>query len=97
MRIHELKILPKYFERVIKGEKTFEIRKNDRDFQTGDVIILNEFDGVKHTGGNVKGKITYIFNGGEYGLDIGYCIFSFKISEINLISEVKRDSRRETK
>lgn len=79
MRIHELKILSKYFERVRNDKKTFEIRKNDRDFQTGDEIILNEFDGIQYTGRNVRGKITYVFHGGEYGLDIGYCIFSFKI------------------
>ncbi len=43
--IHELKILPKYFNAVISGEKTFEIRKNDRPFHKGDLLALNEFDG----------------------------------------------------
>ena len=38
--IHELKILPEYFNAVISGEKTFEICKNDRPFHKGD---LNEY------------------------------------------------------
>lgn len=44
MREHELKTWPKYFERVRNGTKTFEVRNNDRDFQTGDTVILKEFD-----------------------------------------------------
>jgi len=41
---HTLKIWPRYFDRVISGEKTFEVRKNDRDFQNGDTIRLREYD-----------------------------------------------------
>lgn len=39
---HELKCLPEYFSRIQSGQKTFEIRKNDRDFQVGDILILKE-------------------------------------------------------
>jgi len=41
---HELKCRPEYFARIETGQKTFEIRKNDRDFQVGDILILKEFD-----------------------------------------------------
>lgn len=37
---HQLKILPQYFQAVSIGDKTFEIRKNDRDFKVGDNIAL---------------------------------------------------------
>jgi hypothetical protein len=43
-KIHYLKTLPVYFDAVRRGDKTFEIRKNDRDFQTGDTLVLKEFD-----------------------------------------------------
>lgn len=46
-KTHELKTLPVYFDAVLRGDKTFEVRKNDRDFQTGDVLVLREYDPVK--------------------------------------------------
>lgn len=40
--IHELKIESKYFTDILKGIKKFEIRKNDRNYQVGDYLILKE-------------------------------------------------------
>ena len=42
-KTHELKIYPKYFEAILDGKKTFEIRKNDRYFHVGDRIVLKEW------------------------------------------------------
>lgn len=42
--VHELKIWPQYYSRVANGSKTFEIRNNDRDYQSGDKVILREWD-----------------------------------------------------
>ncbi len=41
---HELKIWPQYYARVADGSKTFEVRKNDRNFQMGDTVELRYFD-----------------------------------------------------
>lgn len=76
---HELKILPKYYNEIVKGKKNFEIRKNDRNFKEQDVVILKEFSDGKFTGKYVKAIISYIFYGGSYGLEEGYCIFSLRI------------------
>lgn len=43
MRRHKLKCWPKYFADVRAGVKTFEVRRNDREYVTGDVITLCEF------------------------------------------------------
>lgn len=74
---HFLKILPEYFNEVQKGNKTFELRKDDRDYQVGDYIILQEFENGAYTGRECGSyKITYILrNCPEYGLMNGFCIF----------------------
>jgi hypothetical protein len=45
-RLHELKTWPAVFELVWHGIKTFEIRKNDRDFKRGDALRLREYDTI---------------------------------------------------
>lgn len=39
---HELKILDNYFDAVDSNIKPFEVRKNDRDFHVGDLLLLRE-------------------------------------------------------
>lgn len=48
MKIHELKLDTFYFDDVKSGLKTFEIRKNDRDFKVGDVLSLSRFEDGKY-------------------------------------------------
>lgn len=38
MKCHKLKIESIYYDRLQSGQKSFEIRKNDRDYQVGDEI-----------------------------------------------------------
>ncbi|MFH7619636.1 DUF3850 domain-containing protein [Leuconostoc mesenteroides] len=48
MKIHELKLDTEYFDDVNSGLKTFEIRKNDRDYQVGDLLSLSRFENGKY-------------------------------------------------
>ncbi|WP_354472767.1 DUF3850 domain-containing protein [Lysinibacillus parviboronicapiens] len=64
-------MLPEYLESVVNGSKTFEIRKNDRNFSVGDTIFLNEFDAVKMTGRWTERVITYIT---DYEQKEGYIV-----------------------
>ena len=82
---HELKILPEYFDLVTSREKTFEIRKNDRDYHVGDTLILKEWDGEKYTGRLVILYVNYIIYGGQHGLKDGYCIMDLKISNVKAV------------
>ena len=41
--IHELKTWPEFFDAVDRGEKTFEVRLDDRGFQVGDTLRLQRF------------------------------------------------------
>jgi len=77
--VHDLKILPQYFEEVIKGHKRFELRKDDRDYKVGDLLVLREFKDGKYTGRKAgQFAIRYILRDcPEYGLKDGYCIIGF--------------------
>ena len=77
--IHELKILPVYFDAVVSGKKTFEVRKNDRPFHEGDLLALNEFDAEHkcYTGNSVLVYIDYILDDADY-CKSGYVVMSIK-------------------
>jgi len=62
--IHELKTWPEYYRAVISGEKTFEIRKNDRNYQVGDILDLQEYDPEKqlYTGASIWMEVLYILD-----------------------------------
>ena len=75
-RIIAKKILPEYFEEVIKGNKRFEIRKDEDNIKAGDIVILKEWNGTEYTGREVNYRVTYVFRDvPEYGLQERYCIF----------------------
>jgi hypothetical protein len=61
-KIHCLKTWPQYYAAVLDGSKTFEIRRNDRDFAVGDVLVLQEFDPAagSYTKEMIAMRITYI-------------------------------------
>ncbi|MGH1816612.1 DUF3850 domain-containing protein [Enterococcus casseliflavus] len=76
-RHHNLKILPEYFEAVVSGKKTFEVRKNDRDFQVGDEVLLEEFTLFGgYTGARALVKITYIT---DYAQKNGFVVFAHEL------------------
>ena len=75
---HEIKILPQYFLDISKGLKQFELRKNDRDYQVGDLVMLREWNGKEYTGDKMIVGIKYILKDcPQYGLMKGYCIFGW--------------------
>ncbi len=79
MRMHTLKTHPEAFAAIVRGEKNFEFRLNDRDFVKGDKAILQEWDPV--TGGRVDSPavvadVGFVLHGPAFGVPAGYCVFS---------------------
>lgn len=80
MKHHQLKIEPKYIDAIFDGSKTFEIRKNDRDFQSGDNVTLTEIPRSDHAWPRSVTKTIGFLT--DYEQKPGYVVFS-------LISESK--------
>lgn len=76
-KIHELKIAPEYFKKVVSKEKTFECRYNDRNYQVGDILNLNEYYNQTYTGRSISVKVTYILEKFK-GLKENFVILSIK-------------------
>lgn len=73
--VHKLKILPKYFAAVCAGTKRAELRKNDRDYRVGDVLILEEaLPGSDMTGKSVCVCVTHVADVSDYAP--GYVLLS---------------------
>ena len=77
---HELKTWVEFFEDILKGNKKFEIRKADRDFQVGDILVLKEFDNntLEYSGREINKIVTWIMKGGKFGLEDGYVVMSIE-------------------
>ncbi|WP_196596054.1 ASCH/PUA domain-containing protein [Pectinatus frisingensis] len=76
-KCHDLKILPRYFADILIGNKTFEIRKNDRNFELGDYINLREWDPdkQKYTGSHLVKQICYMT---DYEQQDGYVVLGLR-------------------
>lgn len=60
--VHRLKTWPKFYDDMVAGLKTFEIRLNDRNFKAGERVTLVEFDPATnlYTGRKINRRIVYI-------------------------------------
>ena len=78
MKVHELKCRPPFFRALRRGEKTFEIRANDRDYHAGDVLHLREHSPSEgYTGAAMWFTATFLFDHLP-GLRYGYVAMSVK-------------------
>jgi uncharacterized protein YqfB (UPF0267 family) len=78
---HDLKILTTYFPAVLDGSKPFEIRDNsDRNFQQGDTVTLNEWDGERYTGRQADREITFVT---DYAQQPGFVVFGMRTIQLD--------------
>jgi hypothetical protein len=83
-QIHELKTLPQYWDAVARGDKTFEVRRDDRGFQRGDIVkLLKMIDGHVATYNGepmyiLTRRIRWILTGGQFGIEPGYVVLQLE-------------------
>lgn len=81
IRTHEIKIDSEYADSVYYGDKTFEVRRNDRGYQKGDrvkfKVVKEGLSEKNHPLNDRTYEITYVL-GSFYGLADGYVAFSIR-------------------
>lgn len=81
---HALKTWPEYYKDIESGKKNFELRKFDRPFKPGDILLLQEWDNKKseYTGKELHRRVTYILAApldlDVFGLRGGFCIMGME-------------------
>ena len=83
-REHELKTWMPFYEDVLSGRKSFEVRKNDRGFRVGDVLRLREWDrdhelahspsDFHYTGRSLRRTVAYVLTGENWGIKDGFAV-----------------------
>lgn len=89
MAEHVLKTLGRYWDRIASGEKNFEVRRDDRGFQKGDILVLrktcnempNTYEppiGNRFGYQDIRKRVTWILTGGQFGIEPGYVVMSLE-------------------
>jgi hypothetical protein len=83
---HMLKTWPGPFQMVLDGRKLHEVRKADRPFEAGDLVVLQEWvpEAQGYTGREIRAAITYLTRAGEWGLPPDVCVFSIRVITHNV-------------
>lgn len=77
-KCHLLKIMPMFYEAVKSGEKTFEVRYNDRDYKKGDELCLMEWADGRYTGRGLVVEVSYILDDERYCKE-GYVVMGIRL------------------
>ena len=79
-RVHHLKIWPIYFEAVLAGHKSFELRQNDREFKIGEFLCLWDYGNGEYSDRAILAAVPYVLEGVPgFGLSDGFVIMSIKV------------------
>lgn len=91
--IHQLKQMSEYFEDVVAGKKTFELRVDDRDYEKGDYLALNEIDnsGI-YTGRSCVVYVDYILRDLPHLLPEGVVCMAIKPCRLIKTQEIYNQS-----
>ena len=80
-KLHKIKIREEFADAVLYGDKTFEVRENDRGYQKGDLVQFDVIDkyyheSISHPLEKETYRITYVLNG--WGIEPKFVVFSIK-------------------
>ena len=77
-KLHKIKLSEEFADSVLFGDKTFEVRENDRGYQKGDLVQFNVIDKYQIPTGHILSqetyRIKYVLSG--WGIKEGFVVFS---------------------
>jgi hypothetical protein len=80
--VRRLKIWPEFYEAIERGEKTFEVRKDDGEqpFRVGDILHLREWLPKReaYTGRHMLVDVTYLIAGPAFGIERGFVCMAIR-------------------
>ena len=83
MKVHELKTWPQPFAAVNARVKCWELRRNDREFEKGDLLYLREYNNTtdEYTGNHVLAEVLSVFHDFDVpeGLASGFVIMDIRL------------------
>jgi ParB family chromosome partitioning protein len=91
-KVHQIRLASTYFDDVVSGKKSFELRKNDRGYKEGDFLEMMEFKNGKNTGRTVRVLVTYLLEN-YTGLEDGYCIMGTKLVSVAGIEVAEQEEK----
>jgi len=93
---HQLKTWPIFWDAVKDGSKPFEVRKNDRNYQVGDVLHLFRWDPNFPEGTDIKAQpqivaeVTYVlFGQSAFGMDPEFVVLGLRLPEIPFLTKAQ--------
>jgi hypothetical protein len=85
---HVLKAEPRFFRAVWKGIKSFEIRRNDRDYQLYDELDMREWDKRRgFSGDQIIARVVYTT---DFMQRPGYVVLGIRV--LSLMTRSQRDA-----
>jgi len=87
MRRIEKKTVPDLFEKVLNGEKNFDLRIAEFECEVGDVLVLREWDPElkEYTGRQLEKTVTFVLKTKDLKFwsqedieELGFLVMSFK-------------------
>ncbi len=60
MKVHEIKIAPKWYAMVLVGQKPWELRVNDRNYKQGDFLFMREWENGQYTEREILVKVVAV-------------------------------------
>ena len=83
-KVHRLKSAQPGFDQLRFGGRNFEVRKNDRDYQVGDLLLLEEHNPEpgEETAEDpriIAARVHHVMEGGQFGIEAGYVVMGIEV------------------